>query len=123
VSGVTGLGRSNRRAADIADSLALLDVLHVRWVPLLETTTPGDFSREFIHPPRGPEPLDRHVALYAGQGIARRTSRACAHAWADRRPFMLLIVLLIVLYCLVAAGGKWQVVWPKAYAAADATLQ
>jgi hypothetical protein len=54
--------------ADIEDSLRLLEVLHVRWGRLLDTMAAADFSREFIHPVRGPETLDRHVALYAWHG-------------------------------------------------------
>jgi len=66
--------------ADIADSLALLEILHVRWIQLLETMTPADFSREFIHPLRGPEPLDRHVALYAWHGRHHTTHIASLRA-------------------------------------------
>jgi uncharacterized damage-inducible protein DinB len=54
--------------AAIEDSLCLLELLHVRWVQLFDNMTPADFSREFIHPIRGPESLDRHVALYAWHG-------------------------------------------------------
>ena len=59
---------SDAVTADITDSLALLAILHVRWVQLLETMRPADFSRELTHPLRGPETLDRHVALYAWHG-------------------------------------------------------
>jgi hypothetical protein len=54
--------------ADVGDSLSLLETLHVRWVQLLDTMTAIDFSREFLHPVRGPETLDRHLALYAWHG-------------------------------------------------------
>jgi len=54
--------------AAIEDSLQLLEVLHTRWAQLLDDMTPADFSREFIHPLRGPETLDRHTALYAWHG-------------------------------------------------------
>jgi len=56
------------KTADIEDSLTLLDILHVRWAQTLDNMAPADFSREFIHPIRGPESLDRHVALYAWHG-------------------------------------------------------
>ena len=55
--------------ADIDDSLRLLEVVHARWGQSFDAMTTADFSRELIHPVRGPETLDRHVALYAWHGL------------------------------------------------------
>ena len=49
-------------------SLALLEVLHVRWVTLLRAMKPGDFERSFLHPEWGNISLDRTLALYAWHG-------------------------------------------------------
>jgi len=49
-------------------SLALLDSLHRRWVGLLYSLKPEDFSRALIHSERGEITLDSMVALYAWHG-------------------------------------------------------
>ena len=54
--------------APIATSLTLLDALHERWVLLLETMTPQDFARTFVHPDRGAMTLDQLLQLYAWHG-------------------------------------------------------
>jgi uncharacterized damage-inducible protein DinB len=54
--------------APIEGSLALLDALHQRWVPLLESMKDGDFERTFRHPELGPVRLDQNLALYAWHG-------------------------------------------------------
>lgn len=61
------------RWADLADakqgpvevSLSLLESLHERWVMLLRSLKPEDFTRTFRHPERGVVTLDRNVGLYA----------------------------------------------------------
>lgn len=55
-------------SADIDGSLRLVDAVHERWVDALETLTSEDFAREFIHPDRGPQTIDRNVAMYAWHG-------------------------------------------------------
>lgn len=54
----------------VAESLALLDALHARWVALLRAMAPGDFLRTLVHPERPgvPMTLDTMLALYAWHG-------------------------------------------------------
>ena len=54
----------------VAESLALLDALHARWVYLLRAMTPADFARTLVHPerPGAPMTLDVMLALYAWHG-------------------------------------------------------
>jgi uncharacterized damage-inducible protein DinB len=54
--------------ADVEDSLQAIDAVHARWVRLLDAMTPADFAREFVHPDRGPQTIDRNVAMYAWHG-------------------------------------------------------
>ena len=49
-------------------SLTLLDALHQRWIVLLESLQPGDYSRELVHPDHGPVTLDWMLQLYAWHG-------------------------------------------------------
>ncbi len=58
------------RSGLVAESLALLDALHARWVYLLRAMTPADFARTVVHPehPEMPMTLDVMLALYAWHG-------------------------------------------------------
>jgi hypothetical protein len=56
------------RTAPVGVSLQLLDSLHARWVLLLKSLNPGDFSRTFRHPELGLIRLDTNLALYAWHG-------------------------------------------------------
>ena len=64
------------RWADLADtkatpvevSLALLESLHDRWVRLLRSLTPEQWSRTFRHPDLGSMTLEKTLALYAWHG-------------------------------------------------------
>jgi hypothetical protein len=49
-------------------SLTLLDALHQRWVILLESLEPRDFTRPLQHPERGAITLDWMLQLYAWHG-------------------------------------------------------
>jgi DinB superfamily len=49
-------------------SLTLLDALHHRWVLLLESLEPSDYSRELVHPDHGPVTLHWMLQLYAWHG-------------------------------------------------------
>jgi len=55
-------------AAPISVSLALLENLHARWVPLLRSLRPDDWKRAFKHPELGLMPLEKNLALYAWHG-------------------------------------------------------
>lgn len=48
----------------IEGSLAILDGVHARWVTLLRSLTPGQFSRTFNHPEIGVVTLDGQVQMY-----------------------------------------------------------
>ena len=52
----------------IEDSLRIVDALHARWTLMLGDMAPSDFSRVFVHPERGPQTIDRNVAMYAWHG-------------------------------------------------------
>jgi len=57
------------RTADIAESLAILDSLHRRWVMLLKAMKPDDFLRKLKHPEWDTPPdLDAMLAMYAWHG-------------------------------------------------------
>jgi uncharacterized damage-inducible protein DinB len=45
-------------------SLAMLEVVHERWVSLLESMTEADFQKGFTHPERGSQKLATTLALY-----------------------------------------------------------
>jgi len=56
------------RTAPISVSLHLLESLHERWVMLLRSMKPADFSRTFRHPESGIRNLDWLLQLYAWHG-------------------------------------------------------
>ena len=56
------------RTAPIDLSLRLIECLHARWVLLLNSMPPADFSRTFRHPEIGLVRLDLNLALYAWHG-------------------------------------------------------
>jgi len=67
-------------------SLALLDALHQRWVALLRSLGPADFSRTFYHPESKVRfTLDRQLAMYAWHGrhhVAHISSLRAREGWA-----------------------------------------
>jgi hypothetical protein len=54
--------------APLEPSLTLIDGLHARMQALLTQIAPADFSREIVHPDRGPMSLDMLVQMYAWHG-------------------------------------------------------
>jgi hypothetical protein len=56
------------RTAPVEPSLALFDALHRRWVILLRSMQPGDFSRTFRRPDSQVVTLDRALQTYAWHG-------------------------------------------------------
>ena len=56
------------RTAPVVLSLRLLESLHERWVMLLRSLKPADFSRTFRHPVNGVRNLDWLLQLYAWHG-------------------------------------------------------
>jgi hypothetical protein len=59
---------SDARTAPAELSLTLLDTLHQRWVMLLRSLKPQDFSRALKHPELGHVTLEKYLALYAWHG-------------------------------------------------------
>jgi hypothetical protein len=54
--------------AELADSLALLQHLHARWVIFWENIPEAAWSRQGIHPENGPMTLERILQAYAAHG-------------------------------------------------------
>lgn len=72
------------KSAPLEVSLALLDSLHMRWVLLLRSLKPEDFSRTFTHPELGEVSLEKNVALYSWHGrhhVAQITSLIERMGW------------------------------------------
>jgi uncharacterized damage-inducible protein DinB len=59
---------SDAKTAPVDVSLTMLETLHARWVALLRSMTPAQFSRKLNHPENGPMTLDAMIALYAWHG-------------------------------------------------------
>jgi len=59
---------ADARTLPVEPSLALLESLHGRWVPLLRSLTDADWKRSFRHPELGPVRLEQNLALYAWHG-------------------------------------------------------
>jgi hypothetical protein len=59
---------SDARTAPAEPSLALLAALHLRWVALLRSLKPEDFSRTLKHPELGRVTLEKYLAMYAWHG-------------------------------------------------------
>jgi len=57
------------RSEPVEISLALLEALHRRWVPLLRSLGRAEWELKFVHPERGREwSLDEALAMYAWHG-------------------------------------------------------
>lgn len=56
------------KKAPIEVSLALLDLLHQRWMLVLRNMSEADWKRSFRHPELGAVPLEKSLALYAWHG-------------------------------------------------------
>lgn len=68
----------------VAVSLALLEALHQRWVPLLRALRPADCARRMVHPEWGTPSLDHMLALYAWHGrhhVAHVTTLRTQRGW------------------------------------------
>jgi hypothetical protein len=59
---------ADTRTTPVEVSLTLLDSLHTRWVELLQSLRPEDWSRQFLHPELGAVPLDKSLVIYAWHG-------------------------------------------------------
>jgi uncharacterized damage-inducible protein DinB len=59
---------SDSRDTPVAVSLTLLTALHDRWLRVLRSLKPDDFTRTLTHPEHGPITVDYLLALYAWHG-------------------------------------------------------
>lgn len=59
---------ADARTLPVEPSLALLESLHARWVPLLRSLSAADWKRTFRHPELGLVSLENNAALYAWHG-------------------------------------------------------
>jgi hypothetical protein len=72
------------KTSAIEPSLLLLGNLHERWVLLLRSLTPADWSRKFRHAEMGTMTLDQNLALYEWHGrhhVAHITSLRERQGW------------------------------------------
>jgi DinB superfamily len=75
---------SDARTMPVEPSLALLESLHARWVPLLRSLSAADWKRSFRHPELGLVSLENNAALYAWHGrhhVAHITSLRQRMGW------------------------------------------
>jgi uncharacterized damage-inducible protein DinB len=71
-------------AAPIEWSLELIESLHARWVMLLQSLTPADWLRVYVHPENGPQTVELATLLYAWHGrhhLAHITHLRAAKDW------------------------------------------
>src|SRR6266704_5373026 len=59
---------ADSRSTPIETSLVLLESLHSRWVLLLRSLKPEDFSRKLVHPDRGEKTIDWLLFVYGWHG-------------------------------------------------------
>ncbi len=72
------------RNAPVAPSVQMLESLHERWVMLLRSLKPSDFSRTFRHPVNGVRDIDWLLQLYSWHGrhhVAHITSLRQRMGW------------------------------------------
>ncbi len=72
------------RTGDVADSLALIEALHTRWVQLLASLRPADLQRPYTHPDSGAHTLAHSLAFYAWHGahhVAHITQLRSERGW------------------------------------------
>ena len=75
---------ADTQATPVEVSLTLLDSLHDRWVRLLRSLGPQDWTRTFRHPELGSVSLEKNLALYAWHGrhhVAHITSLRERSGW------------------------------------------
>lgn len=75
---------ADAKSGPIEPSLALLDNLHTRWVVLLRSLSPADWTCTFRHPEMGLMTLEQNLALYDWHGrhhVAHITSLRERQGW------------------------------------------
>lgn len=53
---------------DLETSLRLLELVHTRWIRVIDAVAPDEWSRELMHPEMGPLDLDALLQMYAWHG-------------------------------------------------------
>ena len=74
----------DNRTTPVETSLALFESLHERWVELLRSLAPTDFSRRLRHPEHGTLSIEDLVGMYAWHGrhhVAHITSLRERNGW------------------------------------------
>ena len=69
-------------------SLSLLEALHTRWANLLQSLSPTDLEKSFVHPDSGEVSLGENIGIYAWHGrhhLAHITSLCNQEGWG-RKP-------------------------------------
>jgi len=59
---------TDTQSTPVEVSLALLESLHTRWVTLLRSLRPEDWTRNFRHPELGLVSLEKNLAIYSWHG-------------------------------------------------------
>lgn len=75
---------ADTKATPVEVSLTMLDSLHDRWVRLLRSLTPTEWTRTFRHPDLGAMTLEKTLALYAWHGrhhVAHITTLRQRNGW------------------------------------------
>lgn len=75
---------ADSRETPIEVSLTMLDSLHDRWVRLLRSLKPEDWTRTYRHPEMGSMTLEKTLALYSWHGrhhVAHITSLRQREGW------------------------------------------
>jgi hypothetical protein len=75
---------ADSRETPVEVSLALLELLHLRWDILLRSLQPADFARRLRHPALGPMTVDHVVHHYAWHGrhhVAHITTLRQREGW------------------------------------------
>jgi len=71
-------------AAPVEWSLELIESLHARWVMLLQSLTPAQWTRTYVHPAMGPQSVELTALLYAWHSrhhLAHITHLRAAKDW------------------------------------------
>jgi len=71
-------------AAPMEWSLELIESLHARWVMLLQSLTPTQWQRTYVHPENGPQSVELATLLYAWHSrhhLAHITHLRAAKDW------------------------------------------
>jgi hypothetical protein len=75
---------ADARSTPIETSLVLLEMLHDRWIRILNAMSPADFDRKLNHPENGIMSLDQVLATYEWHSkhhVAHITNLRARNGW------------------------------------------